>query len=88
MHSQKYKTQVIYNTCNPVWNDEITLSIKDLDLPVKLVSDVWFHYQLYLVKLENAGKICNLDQNADMHFEIQTILYFFLHMLIWSFFNI
>lgn len=40
MHLQKFKTHVIHDNCNPVWNDELTLSVKDLSLPIKLVSDV------------------------------------------------
>ncbi|XP_074338960.1 protein C2-DOMAIN ABA-RELATED 9-like [Apium graveolens] len=36
MGRQKLKTQVIHDNCNPVWNEELTLSIKDLSLPIKL----------------------------------------------------
>ncbi|KAK1380613.1 putative ADP-ribosylation factor GTPase-activating protein AGD13 [Heracleum sosnowskyi] len=36
MGRQKLKTQVIHDNCNPVWNDELTLSVKDLNLPIKL----------------------------------------------------
>lgn len=41
LHWQKLKTHVVNDNCNPEWNDEITLSVKDLSLPVKLVSDVF-----------------------------------------------
>ena len=36
---QKLKTRVVKNNCNPEWNDELTLSIKDLNVPITLVSD-------------------------------------------------
>ncbi|KAK1380618.1 GTPase activating protein 1 [Heracleum sosnowskyi] len=36
MGRQKFKTHVINDNCNPEWNDELTLSVKDLSLPVKL----------------------------------------------------
>ncbi|GAB2296960.1 hypothetical protein Dimus_031064 [Dionaea muscipula] len=33
---QKLKTRVIKNDCNPYWNDELTLTITDPSLPIKL----------------------------------------------------
>ena len=36
MGRQKFKTHVIRDNCNPVWNDELTLSVKDLSLPINL----------------------------------------------------
>jgi hypothetical protein len=33
---QKVKTGVVKNTCNPEWNDELTLSIKDPNVPILL----------------------------------------------------
>lgn len=36
---QKLKTRVVKNNCNPEWNDELTLSIEDLNVPINLVSD-------------------------------------------------
>lgn len=36
MGEQKVKTRVIKNNCNPEWNDELTLSIKDLNVPIIL----------------------------------------------------
>ncbi|KAF5961875.1 hypothetical protein HYC85_003084 [Camellia sinensis] len=35
--SQKLKTHVIRKYINPEWNKDLTLSISDLDLPIKLV---------------------------------------------------
>ncbi|CAN7040539.1 unnamed protein product, partial [Brassica rapa subsp. trilocularis] len=32
----KLKTRVINSNCNPVWNEQLTLSIKDLDDPIRL----------------------------------------------------
>lgn len=34
---QKVKTAVVKNTCNPEWNDELTLSITDPNIPILLV---------------------------------------------------
>ncbi|XP_048608188.1 protein C2-DOMAIN ABA-RELATED 9-like [Brassica napus] len=34
--SKKLKTRVINSNCNPVWNEQLTLSIKDLDDPIRL----------------------------------------------------
>lgn len=36
MADQKLKTRVVKNQCNPEWNDELTLSIKDITTPIKL----------------------------------------------------
>jgi Ca2+-dependent lipid-binding protein len=36
--NQKLKTRVINNNCNPVWNEQLTLSIKDVNDPIRLVS--------------------------------------------------
>ncbi|GMJ13341.1 C2-domain ABA-related 9 [Hibiscus trionum] len=33
---QKVKTRFVKNNCNPEWNDELTLSIKDLNAPISL----------------------------------------------------
>lgn len=37
---QRLKTRVIKKNCNPEWNDELTLSISNLDAPISLVSDI------------------------------------------------
>lgn len=37
---QKLKTRVIKDTCNPEWNDELTLSITDINAPIKLVRNM------------------------------------------------
>uniref|UniRef100_A0A7C9D5B9 C2 domain-containing protein n=1 Tax=Opuntia streptacantha TaxID=393608 RepID=A0A7C9D5B9_OPUST len=36
MGSQKVKTRVVKKNCNPVWNDEVSLAVDDLDAPIKL----------------------------------------------------
>ena len=36
---QKLKTHVIKHSVNPEWNDDLTLSVTDPNLPIKLVSD-------------------------------------------------
>ncbi|GFP83529.1 probable ADP-ribosylation factor GTPase-activating protein agd13 [Phtheirospermum japonicum] len=33
---QKVKTSVVKDNCNPVWNEELTISIKDLNTPINL----------------------------------------------------
>ncbi|TKY69306.1 C2-DOMAIN ABA-RELATED 9 [Spatholobus suberectus] len=33
---QKLKTSVVKNNCNPEWNEELTLSIKDVKTPIHL----------------------------------------------------
>ena len=35
---QKLKTRVIKKNCNPDWNEELTLSVKDVKTPIHLVS--------------------------------------------------
>lgn len=35
---QKLKTRGVENSCNPEWNDELTLAINDPNQPVNLVS--------------------------------------------------
>jgi Ca2+-dependent lipid-binding protein len=35
---QKVKTSVIKKTVNPVWNEDLTLAVKDAATPIKLVS--------------------------------------------------
>ena len=37
MGKQKLKTRVVRKSINPEWNDELTLSIEDPTIPVKLV---------------------------------------------------
>ncbi|KAL0005276.1 hypothetical protein SO802_012837 [Lithocarpus litseifolius] len=36
MGQQKLKTRVVKNNCNPEWNDELTLSITDVNVPITL----------------------------------------------------
>ncbi|ESW25395.1 hypothetical protein PHAVU_003G031900 [Phaseolus vulgaris] len=36
MGDQKLKTSVIKNNCNPEWNEERTISIKDVTTPIRL----------------------------------------------------
>lgn len=38
---QKLKTRVMKKNVNPDWNEDLTLSISDPNLPIKLVSS-WF----------------------------------------------
>ncbi|XP_031271278.1 protein C2-DOMAIN ABA-RELATED 10 [Pistacia vera] len=33
---QKLKTKVVNNNCNPVWNEDLTLPIRDTNIPVHL----------------------------------------------------
>ncbi|KAJ9708455.1 hypothetical protein PVL29_000477 [Vitis rotundifolia] len=37
MGEQKLKTRVVKDNCNPEWNEELTLSIADTDVPINLV---------------------------------------------------
>ncbi|KQK21189.1 hypothetical protein BRADI_1g59232v3 [Brachypodium distachyon] len=39
LDSQKLKTSVVRNTINPVWNEDLTLAVKDPSTPIKLVYD-------------------------------------------------
>lgn len=34
---QKLKTRVVKKNTNPVWNEELTLSVADPNLPIKVV---------------------------------------------------
>ncbi|KAL7163606.1 hypothetical protein ACSBR2_039677 [Camellia fascicularis] len=36
LNSLKMKTRVVKKNCNPVWNEELTLSIKDPNVPIIL----------------------------------------------------
>ncbi|GAV61704.1 C2 domain-containing protein, partial [Cephalotus follicularis] len=36
MAQQALKTHVVKKNCNPVWNDELTLSVHDLNVPINL----------------------------------------------------
>ncbi|KAJ8569635.1 hypothetical protein K7X08_006212 [Anisodus acutangulus] len=36
MADQRVKTSVIKNSCNPVWNEELTLALKDPNIPIVL----------------------------------------------------
>lgn len=48
--SQKLKTRVIKKTTNPEWNDELTLSIEDPAVPVRLVYIPFlFHFALFFL---------------------------------------
>lgn len=46
---QKLKTRRINNDVNPEWNEDLTLSIADPNVPIKLVS----LYLVLLLKLYN-----------------------------------
>lgn len=35
--NQKVKTKVVRGNCNPLWNEELTIYIKDFDSPIVLV---------------------------------------------------
>jgi len=35
---QQLKTGVVKDTCNPEWNEELTLYVKDVNTPILLVS--------------------------------------------------
>ncbi|KAK7310101.1 hypothetical protein RJT34_07374 [Clitoria ternatea] len=37
MGEQKLKTRAVKNNCNPEWNEELTLSIKDIQIPINLI---------------------------------------------------
>jgi Ca2+-dependent lipid-binding protein len=37
---QRVKTSVVRRSINPVWNEELTLSITDPSVPIKLVSAI------------------------------------------------
>lgn len=37
---QKLKTRTVEDNCNPEWNEELTLAIKNLNEPVNLVNTV------------------------------------------------
>ncbi|CAA2958562.1 C2-DOMAIN ABA-RELATED 4-like [Olea europaea subsp. europaea] len=39
---QKVKTRVMRKNLNPEWNEELTLTIADPNIPIKLVSSVSF----------------------------------------------
>ncbi|KAL0431398.1 UNVERIFIED_CONTAM: protein C2-DOMAIN ABA-RELATED 5 [Sesamum radiatum] len=41
MGKQKLKTRVVKKNVNPEWNEELTLSIADPSLPVKLIRSPW-----------------------------------------------
>ncbi|KAL6573790.1 Protein C2-DOMAIN ABA-RELATED 7 [Orobanche hederae] len=34
--TQKVKTRVVRGNCNPIWNEELTIYIKDLNIPITL----------------------------------------------------
>ncbi|XP_010552702.1 PREDICTED: protein C2-DOMAIN ABA-RELATED 9 isoform X2 [Tarenaya hassleriana] len=36
LRQQKLKTRVVNNDCNPVWNEHLTLSVKDMNDPIHL----------------------------------------------------
>ncbi|KAM3202856.1 protein C2-DOMAIN ABA-RELATED 10 [Capsicum annuum] len=36
MADQRVKTSVKKNSCNPIWNEELTLALKDPDIPIVL----------------------------------------------------
>ncbi|XAR63965.1 hypothetical protein NMG60_11024138 [Bertholletia excelsa] len=37
MGKQKLRTRIIHKNVNPVWNEDLTLSVSDPDIPIKLI---------------------------------------------------
>ena len=47
---QKLKTRVIKKDVNPEWNEDLTLSITDPDIPIMLVSTVFGLYDFIFLE--------------------------------------
>lgn len=41
VYMQKVKTRVMKDNCNPEWDEELTLMVKDLNRTVMLVSNIF-----------------------------------------------
>lgn len=54
---QKLKTRVIKRDVNPEWNEDLTLSVQDLDTPVKIVSFCHFFCQIQDKDLRTSSDI-------------------------------
>lgn len=52
---QKLKTKVVSNNCNPVWNEDLTLPIRDPCIPVQLVRKIIYQkwVRFYLIFLQS-----------------------------------
>lgn len=54
---QKTKTKVVKGNCNPVWNDELTLTMRDPKAPIHIVSTPTFWKLNLNTKLPTLTKI-------------------------------
>lgn len=63
--TQKLKTRVVKNNVNPEWNEDLTLSISDSNLPIKLVSITKKQY-----KKANEVTIYTTYEKLRIYFEI------------------
>lgn len=46
---QKLKTRVIKKDVNPEWNEDLTLSVTDPSIPIKLVSSNYMYIEEYAI---------------------------------------
>lgn len=46
---QKLKTRVIKKDVNPEWNEDLTLSVTDPSIPIKLVSCNYMYIEEYAI---------------------------------------
>lgn len=60
---QKVKTSVVNKNCNPVWNDSLTLSLKDPNVPIVLVRFFLFSFfwDICIYVLDYLGRESNND---------------------------
>ncbi|KAF7123941.1 hypothetical protein RHSIM_Rhsim12G0138300 [Rhododendron simsii] len=74
MGKQKLKTRVIRKDVNPEWNEDLTLSISDPNLPIKLIAFMSIFVSLNPKTVYDHDTFSKDDKMGDAEFDIKALV--------------